>query len=328
MPLLLRVPRTGDQGAIERALRSSAGSQEASRVLALLGRGSPALGAFDAQDRVLGLLVARAEPYSIRGESRSIGILSCAYFPAAVRLGGVHSLAVDLLAEFKARFEGSAGLVMLLARPTEADGWWLRRMAEFEPITTGLGLRRAGAWPIGVPAGVEVSRWTSHSNLRWDTPLSFTACAPRRDRAWAERLVSEEPDSELFVAARGEVVVCAAVARRRPHECRLLDWAAPAGDWPLVEALLSPLVGDASIPVTASLWNPTHWTAHALQEAGFVVDPRAGEPLLLGRISLGFLTRHFLAESLEEMELRVGISPLHTFTRPELVVTPPPAGDR
>ncbi|MBZ0153086.1 MAG: hypothetical protein K8J09_16305 [Planctomycetes bacterium] len=330
MALSIRVPTVADAALIADALAASGDPGGGLRVAAMLQAGparAPMLAAFDGRGRVLAVLAARGHDYLIRGEVRRVAAVDTAFMASHTRLGGVHSLAVDMFEVFREQHEATGGISLLLARARDADGWWLSRHAEFEPVGTGQVLRRHQARTLAVPQELVVQRWSEASQLSWPERWASTTCAPLRDRAWASGLLRDNPGLDLHVVARGGVVVGAIVYQRRQHECRLLDWASPAGDWPLAAALLQSLPVD-DVPVVATMWNLTHWTAHALQEGGFVVDTRAGEPMLLARAGLGFLTRHFLAENQEEGELRVGEHVLPPFTCGEQIVTPPPPGTR
>lgn len=330
MALSIRVPTIADVASIAAALASTGDLGGGLRVDAMLRAGSARaamLGAFDGRGRVLAFLAARCHDYLIRGELRRVAAVDTAFMATATRLGGVHSLAIDMLEVFREHHETSDGIALLLARAREADGWWLTRHAEFEAVGTAQVLRCEEARTMHVPDDLVVERWSEVSPLVWPERWAITPCGPIRDRTWASAMLRDNPELELHVAGRGGGIVGAMVHRRRQHERRLLDWACPAGDLPIAAALLRALSTDGA-PVVATLWNLTHWTAHVLQEGGFVVDTRASEPMLWARTGLGFLTRHFLAENQEEGELRVGDNVLPPFTCGEQIVTPPPPGNR
>lgn len=331
MSLCIRVPTAADEPAFTAAFApvADAAALAASQRLLRADRAeAPALAAFDGRGRMLAMLVARVVPWLVRGEERRLGALAAAWMTASARIGGVHCLGVDLFEEFRAGHEANDGMAMLLARASESDSWWLRRHAGFDTIGTGHVLRRAGRGPVHAPPDWTVTRWTEGNALDWSTPVATTQCTQKRDREWADRLLRLDPTLAIHVAVQGGKVGGAAVHRDGTGERRLLDWAVPPGQWHMALALLQQVVGDGARPVVFTLWNPTHWTTGSLQDADFVVDQSGGEPLLLGRTDVGFLTRHFLAEHHEENELLVGATPLPGFARSEMVITPPPRGDR
>jgi len=330
MPLSIRVPTAADEAALVAAfakIADPAALATATRLLRADRQEAPALAAFDGQDRMLALLVARVVPWLVRGEERRVGAIAGAWITETARIGGAHCLAVDLFEEFHATWQANGGIALLLARAGEWDSWWLQRYAQFDMLGTGYVLRRAGRGPVHAPPDWTVTRWTSDSPLDWSTPIATTPCTQKRDRAWAERLLRLDPDVEIHVAAQNGKVGGAAVHRDGNGERRLLDWAVPPGQWHMALALLQRVVGDGATPVVFPLWNASYWTTGSLQDADFVVDQAGGEPILVGRTDIGFLTRHFLAEHHEENELLIGPQ-LPDFTCSEVVCYPAQRGTR
>lgn len=330
MSLCIRVPTTADDPAFVAAFAENADPRAIAQTRRLLRtdpKEAPALAAFDGRGRMLALLVARVVPWLVRGEERRLGAIAGAWTTAATQIGGAHNLAVDLFEEFHATYQANGGMALLLAHTGEWDSWWLQRYAQFDMIGTGMVLRRAGRGPMHAPPDWTVSRWTADSPLEWNTPIATTPCTQKRDRDWANALLRLDPTLEIHVAAQNGKVGGASVHRDENGERRLLDWAVPPGQWHMALSLLQRVVGDGATPVVFPLWNCSYWTTGSLQDADFVVDQRGGEPLLLGRSDVGFLTRHFLAENHEENELLVGPR-LPVFSRSEVVCYPAQRGTR
>lgn len=289
--------------------------------------GSSGVVAVNATGEVVGHLGVSHIPMFVRGEERTFGRFYASFLDPQYRLGGLHSVFLEMDETFEELYENAEGLAAVFGWWDEADWWFLRHVRGHEAVLTSLSLRRApGPMPPHEPSEeVEVFDATTEP---WDDPLLPGECRTRHDGALARwRHGPAHPRDRAWIAVRYGRVVGVAAARDRAEERVLLDWSIEDGDVTAAPALIRAVVGDGTRSVHMPSWGTRGWTLEFLQACGFRVE--AGhEAYLSARISGRGINQLWLGDHWQVTAADVGLTPLPRMTIGEQIVTPPPAGTR
>ena len=290
----------------------------------------------DARERIAGCLVAVCHQLVTNTRTIGLGIVRIAHIAEEARIGGIHSLLLELDSAFSERFEGSdKRFQAMIAQWHEEDIWCLRRLRDYEPVAQSLTF--AGVvTPQRAPEGVTIAK-LSAAELSGEQRMCFDegpTAGVQRTAAMLHHGVSQ-PGRQGWLARRGEQVVGWAVARvdrgtdsgangqadgdEAVLEDHWIDWHEP----PLAAAMLAAVAADHKT-LRVTRWSHHEAEIAALQTAGLRI--RGPENLIAARVSAFGIAPASLAEFASLGEMDVGATGMPQLSRNERIVTPPPPG--
>lgn len=274
----------------------------------------------DVRDRIAGCLVAAG--YRLATNTRTIGLgaMRIAHIGKELRIGGIHSLLLEMDADFSERFEGAEkAFQAMVAQWHEEDVWCLRRLRDYEPVAQSLTY----AGPVTQKVQLDGVAITKFDPADAGLPFDDGPEAGVMRTAAMLHHGAQLPGREAWVARRDDRVVAWAVRRTEGDEAVLEDhWI----DWREQDLAAAMLIAVAS--ERASL-RVTRWSHHehelaALQTAGLRI--RGPERLVAARVSAFGIAPSSLAEFASLGERDVGAACLPQLSHNELITTPPPPG--
>lgn len=276
----------------------------------------------DARDRIAGCLVAAGHQVATNTRTIGLGVMRIAHIAPEARIGGIHSLLLELDADFSERFEGSDNVYQaMIAQWHEEDVWCLRRLRDYEPVAQSLTF----VGPVvakAPPADVQIAK-VSAAEL--SEGVGFDALPQSGVQRTAAMMYhgAAQPGRSAWVARRGAQVLAWAVVYSDANTAVLEDHCIDWRESELAGALLS------AVAAGHDALRATRWTHHeaeiaALQTAGLRI--RGPENLIAARVSAFGIAPASLAEFASLGEFDVGVSPLPRLSHNERIVTPPPPG--
>ena len=287
--------------------------------------GFASLVARDGAGNVVAHLGALREPMDVRGELLTFGRLFGCFVNEDHRIGGRHSLLVEMLSAFREEFESKAKLAMVFGRFQEPDFWFLRKIADFQAISTGSTLVR-------VPSARK--RLNSEFVVRADEALLSSILEPpveglcqvrRTGDLLRYRIGGPHADAVVLCLVRGQRFRAMAAYRDQGDERLLVDFHVKDGALGDGQALLDAVIEDGQRRVKTWIWNPDRFVLHLLQDAGFVVAP-AEETYLAARWAFRGLKQPWLHRHWQVMAMDLGEADQRALTVGETIVSPPPLG--
>jgi hypothetical protein len=278
----------------------------------------------DGGGRLVAHLGATHVPATADGRPMTFGRIYASWVDPRVRTAGVHSAFAEIDDAFaEACHESSlAAAYGVFADP---DWWTLRRMRDFAPVRTELGLVRSPGPHRADRPLVEVVTGSADVVSAWDAPLDGGPCATRRDSALlAFRLGGPHAADRAHVASRAGRPSGIAIVRDAPAGRVVLDFTVPEGDEESARALFDRVVGDGSVPVRLDWFSRSPWFLLA-QRTGFHV--RSTDLVHLGvRAPRGAIDAHWLMEHWRLAQADLGLHALPGMLASEEIVTSPPIG--
>lgn len=330
----VRVTEQDDWAAVADGFaKSSGGEPDAVRAAVAWAlrdnpHGASSVSAFDCAGRAIGHLGVAHVPTRVGDARQTFGCYSHCFVDPAYRVGGVHSLLLELDETLREAFDDADRLAATVGLWDEADWWFWRHVRGHEALTTSVDfVRPANATAqAGGERTVRVRRDESTADAIAElTHEGRGECAVVRC-GQSIRWRASAPYAKGVVWSVGptEAIRALAITRDTPTCRQILDLSF-ADDEDAAAALLHALAEDVRLPVRTTLWTADFFTLMVLQRAGFRVA--AGREHYVGvRAVLPRLNQQWLANHWTITPADVGEVPMPRLTVGERIVLPAPAG--